>query len=451
MLPQSMFRLSETMRARQGIDTDLRHVWSRVGGRRSAQKGKHRWVLEAFRPGWGRRVRVVYFPCFMTLGLGEESAMLYRRFGKTELQVSALSFGAMRIPDGSDENAVATIRRAVEVGINHLETARGYGRSEELLGLAMPDLPRDKLIITTKIGPTETANEMWRYIFESLKRMRVNRIDNFGIHGINNRDILRQTLKKGGCLDAVRRAMGEGVIGHVGFSTHGPVDVIIEAIDSGEFESVNLHYYYFNQRNAPAVRRARELDMGVFIISPTDKGGQLFKAPEKLRRLVAPHTPIQFNDRWLLSDPDVHTLSVGASAPEDFDEHVAVADSAGPLAAWEIAVVERLEGEMRRALGETRCTVCHECMPCPENITIPEMLRLRNVARALDMVEFGRYRYNLFSHGGHWFPGEQATACTECGECLPRCPEKLAIPALLMDAHRLLIGDPESHLYARND
>jgi len=377
--------------------------------------------------------------------------MLYRRFGKTELMVSVFTFGAMRIPDGSEETALETIRRAVELGINHLETARGYGTSEQLIGMAMPELPRERLIITTKIGPTETAEEMRRNIEESLERMRVSRIDNLDIHGVNTREILARTLKRGGCLTAVRKAMGEGIIGHLGFSTHAPLDVILEAIDTGEFDSVNLHYYYFNQRNAAAVRRARELDMGVFVISPTDKGGQLFRAPEKLRRLTAPYTPIEINHRFLLADSDVHSLSLGAARPEEFEEHLAVADMGGPLSEEEWGIIARLDAEYRAVLGDTYCTQCYECLPCPETIHIPEVLRLRNLARAFDMVDFGKYRYNLFTRGGHWFPGDQATACTECGDCVPRCPEKLDIPRLLLDTHQLLIGVPERHMYARND
>lgn len=377
--------------------------------------------------------------------------MLYRRFGKTELNMSVFTFGAMRIPDGSEDNAVATIQRAVQVGINHLETARGYGTSEALLGLAMPDLPRDELIITTKIGPTETADEMSRCIEESLERMRVDRIDNFDIHGINTHEILERTLQKGGCLVAVRKAMMEGVIRHLGFSTHGPLDVILASIETGEFESVNLHYFYFNQRNALAVRRARDLDMGVFIISPTDKGGQLFRPPDKLRALIVPLTPIQFNDRFLLADPDVHTVSVGAATPEDVDEHIVVADQGRPLSEDEQQIVTRLEEQLRNALGETYCTQCYECVPCPEDIHIPEMLRLRNMVWAFDMDEFGKYRYNLFNRGGHWFPGNQAMACTDCGDCLARCPEELAIPDLLRQTHYRLVGEPEEHLYARNN
>jgi hypothetical protein len=377
--------------------------------------------------------------------------MKYRRFGKTGLNVSVFTFGAMRIPDGTEENAVATIQRAVESGINHLETARGYGTSEHLMGLAMPTLPRKDLIITTKIGPTETADEMRKYIDESLERMRVDRIDNFDIHGINTRDILARTIKKGGCLSAVRKAMAEGIIGHLGFSTHGPLEVIMETLETGEFESVNLHYYLFNQHNRPAVDKARALDMGVFIISPTDKGGQLFNPPAKLRELVKPYTPIQANHRFLLGDPEVHTLSLGASTPEELNEHLAVADSSEGWSGEETAMFEQIETEMRKVLGATYCTQCYECLPCPEKIHIPEMLRLRNMALGLGMKDFGRYRYNLFSRGGHWFPGEQATACTKCGDCLPRCPEKLDIPELLMDTHKTLLGEAEKHLYARND
>ena len=193
------------------------------------------------------------------------------------------------------------------------------------------------------------------------------------------------------------------------------------------------------------------MDMGVFIISPTDKGGQLFNAPSKLRELTKPYTPIQANHRFLLGNPEIHTISLGAASPHEFEEHLAVADNDGPWTEEEAALFARLDEEMRRALGTTFCTQCYECLPCPESIHIPETLRLRNLARAYDMKEFGKYRYNLFSRGGHWFPGEQATACTKCGECLPRCPEKLDIPALLMDTHELLLGDPQRHLYARNE
>ena len=377
--------------------------------------------------------------------------MQFRRFGKTDLMTSVFTFGAMRIPGVEDDEAVETTLKALDWGINHLETARGYGRSEEQMGMAMPHISRDEVIITTKIGLTDTPDEMRRCIDESLTRMNVDRIDNFDIHGINTHDILDKTLMPGGCLDAVRQAMTEGIIDHLGFSTHGPLDVILRTLDTDEFESVNLHYYYFNQWNGPAVVRANEKDMGVFIISPTDKGGQLFNPPPKLEKMTAPFTPIGFNHRFLLANEMIHTVSLGAGHPHEYEPHMAVVDLEGPLTDDESQILAGMDAEFHNVLGDTWCSLCHDCLPCPEKINIPEVLRLRSMTRSFDMIDFGKYRYNLFEAGGHWHPGEKATACTDCGDCLARCPEKLDIPALLRDTHDLLLGEQEEHMYATND
>ena len=84
------------------------------------------------------------------------------------------------------------------------------------------------------------------------------------------------------------------------------------------------------------------------------------------------------------------------------------------------------------------CTLCNECLPCPEKINIPEVLRFRNLLQAYDMEDYGKFRYNMFESEGHWFPGNFASKCTECGDCLPRCPERLEIPKLLFDTHHRL-------------
>ncbi len=379
--------------------------------------------------------------------------MKFRRFGKTELNTSTFTLGGMRFlpPHVNDEQMLAVVRRALELDINHIETARGYGPSEELLGKVMHLLPRADLIMTTKIGPTETDEEMWRYINESLERMKIAHIDNFDYHGINTPDILKSVMRPDGCRRAVQRAVDQGLIRHVGFSSHGPLEVILEAINTGEFESVNLHYYFFNQRNRPAVERAAELDMGVFIISPADKGGQLFFPTETLSRLTAPLHPLVFNQRWLLAQPGVHTLSFAPSFVEEFEPHIAGFDLDGPLDAQEQDILRRLDAQWQ-LLGNDYCAACWKCLPCPENINIPEVLRLRNMAKAFDMTAFGRYRYKMFEHAGHWFPGSRANKCTECGDCLPRCPEKLEIPRLLFETHDLLKSDEEGkRLFAKEE
>ncbi|MGQ9866012.1 MAG: aldo/keto reductase [Pseudanabaenaceae cyanobacterium] len=374
--------------------------------------------------------------------------MRYRRFGRTEMQLPVFSLGTMRYLQ-SEENAVATIFQAVAVGINHLETAKGYGKSEEFIGAAMRaglHRQRDRLYITTKIPPTPDYPTMADLIRRSLQRLNVDYIDNFDVHGINTWEHLAMVKNPEGCMKAVQEAVTDGRIRHVGFSTHGSLEVILAAIELDIFASVNLHYYYFNQRNAPAVQRAHEKDMGVFIISPSDKGGMLYNPPPLLQELCQPFTPLYLNDRFLLSDPRVHTLSLGAANPAEVMTHQEVWDNDGPLTPLEQEVLQRLDAQYQ-VLGSDRCSQCFQCLPCPEGIHIPEALRLRNLAVAFDMVEFGRYRYNMFEKAGHWFPGTLPRKCTECGECLPKCPEHLNIPALLFDTDRRLAGPAGQRLW----
>jgi uncharacterized protein len=375
--------------------------------------------------------------------------MQYRRFGKTNLRLSVLSLGTMRYL-ASKENALLTIQKAIEEGINHIETAKGYGNSEEYLGAALisgGQIPRNQLHITTKIPPTPDADTMRRHIDESLTRLKLDYVDCLAIHGLNTSEHLDWVQAKNGCMQAVQEAVCDRRIKHVGFSTHGSLDVILAAINTDFFEFVNLHYYYFFQRNAPAIQLASQKDMGVFIISPADKGGKLYTPPEILKDLCSPFSPLELNYRFLLSNPDITTLSVGAANPDELREPIQAANFDGKFTSEEIAVFERLESHKNTALGTDKCSQCYACLPCPENINIPEVLRLRNLAVAYDMSDYGEYRYGMFENAGHWFTGMKANKCTECGDCLPKCPEKLNIPALLQDTHQRLNGKAGRRLW----
>jgi hypothetical protein len=385
--------------------------------------------------------------------------MEYRRFGRTALQMPVISCGGMRyqqswkgddtVSEESQRNVNACVQKALELGINHIETARGYGTSEYQLGKILPQLPREELIVQTKVGPDHDV-ERFRHHFEtSMQLLGVDYLDLFAFHGINTEKNLEAALL---CLPQVEQWRREGRVRFIGFSTHGPTDVIVKAVQTGVFDYVNLHWYYIFQDNWPAIIEARRQDMGVFIISPNDKGGLLYKPSDTLMRLTEPLHPMVFNGLYCLSKPEVHTLSCGVSRPEDFDAHVTTIDRVSRAAETVAPVVRRLEAHAARVLGtewaETWQMGLPEWQDTPKGINIPWILRLRNLALAYDMVEYGKMRYNLLGNGGEWFPGNKADALdgAELSECLARSPHADVIPGYLREAHELLSGDDVKRL-----
>jgi predicted aldo/keto reductase-like oxidoreductase len=177
--------------------------------------------------------------------------------------------------------------------------------------------------------------------------------------------------------------------------------------------------------------------MGILIISPSDKGGLLYRPPEKLRNLASPFTPLEVNHRWLMAQQEITTLTIGCTYEKEWDDYLFFADRDGPLTEEESRIVTTWDAQYQ-VLGDTYCSVCAECLPCPERINIPEALRLRNLTLAFDMAEYGQYRYKMFENAGDWYPGTRTNKCTKCGDCLPRCPLKLDIPKLLFETHDLL-------------
>jgi len=341
------------------------------------------------------------------------------------------------------------LQQAIQYGINHIETASAYGNSEQYIGetLKRLEVARTDLYITTKLPPVPNPDQMAANLDASLNRLQVNYLDNVAIHGLNTWEHLSWVTGENNCIAPLHQAQTQGKIRQIGFSTHAPLEIILAAIDTNLFSFVNLHYYYFWQRNERAVAAAHANDMGVFIISPTDKGGQLYAPPEKLQQLCAPFSPQVLNYRFLLSDPRIPTLSLGAATPSELFPALDIADNTEALTSQEKAAFARLEQQLETALGTDKCSQCYQCLPCPEEINIPEVLRLRNLAVAYDMSGFGQYRYGMFENAGHWFWGNKGNRCSECGDCLPRCPENLDIPRLLQDTHQRLNGSPRRRLW----
>ncbi len=390
--------------------------------------------------------------------------MQYRRFGRTELQMPVFSCGGMRyqhswkdlprehIPPKNQANLEATIRRALEVGINHIETARGYGTSEVQLGQILPGLARDQIIVQTKVSPTADPAEFRQHLTQSLDHLRLDTVDLLGMHGINTPEILDWTLRPGGCMAVAREFQRQGRVRFIGFSTHAPTAVIQQAIATDEFDYVNLHWYYINQDNWAAIATAQRHDIGVFIISPSDKGGHLYSPPARLVELCDPLSPMVFNDLFCLSHPQVHTLSIGAARPTDFDEHLNTLPLLEHAEHHLKPVLEQLHHHAQSVLGEDWLRTWSRGLPSPNetpgNINIPAILRLRNLLLAFDMEDYAQARYNMLGNAGHWFPGEKAEHLSQVdlSDCLRRSPHAEKIPHLLTETHQKLAGQAMARL-----
>jgi len=383
--------------------------------------------------------------------------MKYRRFGRTELQIPVFTCGGMRyqykwqdvsyrdIPADNQKNLEATIHRSSELGINHIETARAYGTSELQLGKVLPKFDRESLIVQTKIEPM--ASKPFLKTFEqSLRFLNLDYVDLLSIHGINLESHLEECLRPGGCLEVAQKLQAQGKVRSIGFSTHGAADLIVKTIATNQFDYVNLHWYYINQVNWAAISAANQLDMGVFIISPSNKGGLLYEPSPRLVDLCAPLSPIVFNNLFCLSHPQVHTLSVGAARPEDFDEHIKTLDVLDRADEILPPILKRLEEAAIERLGSDWVNTWRTGLPSvdetPGRLNIPIILWLRNLAIAYDMVDYAKMRYNLLGQASHWFPGARADTIDlkSLQKCLANSPHADKIPDLLHEAHEMLGG-----------
>ena len=326
-----------------------------------------------------------------------------RRLGKTGLMVTALGFGGIPIQMASEEDAVATVRRAYDLGVRFFDTARGYTNSEERIGKALDG--RD-YVIATKSGARE-ADAIYQDVCASLANLRRDRIDLYQLHGVNDDDRLAAALAPGGALEGLRRAREEGKLAHVGVTGHRRETLVRAVEQGGEFATVQVP---FNLVETEALEelfpRCRERDVGIIAMKPVG-GGNFTNAPLAIK--------------WCLSQP-ISTAIPGMATVEEVEQNLAVVLAGEQLTSEERAELERMHSE----LDQRTCRRCRYCEPCPNGVQIQVLLHGRTIIRRMGVARFKS-----------WGAKEiiaSADNCIECGECLTKCPYQLPIPELIREA-----------------
>ena len=367
--------------------------------------------------------------------------MEYRDYGRTGLKLSALGFGCMRLPMTDDnhvieDEAIEMLRHGIDNGINYIDTAYFYcsHESEVVVGKALKDGYREKVILSTKNPVHEPDGAKWREkLDEQLRKLDVDKIDVYHYHGINWKDWNENLLR--GPSDEMRKAQDEGIVGHRAFSFHDKPENLPKLVDTGEFEGVLLQYNLLDRANEEGIIYAAEKGLGVVVMGPV--GGGRLAAPSgeiaKLMPMDVQSTP-EAAIRFVIGNPNVTVALSGMSELQHVKENLATAENAGALSADENVQIERNLAEVK-ALADLYCTGCEYCMPCPNDVDIPRNLQLMNHYRVWGLEEYAKMQYAKLAEKkvGEEVVEAWAEACMGCRECEPKCPQDIPIVDQLED------------------
>ncbi len=370
--------------------------------------------------------------------------MRYTTYGKTGLSVSRLGFGAMRLPanetpDGKEQvdydKSTPLIRRALELGVNFIDTHHNYhySQSEIAIGLALEGLDRSKVIIQTK-NPTWkdlAEGETYRQRLEDgLKRAKTDYFDIYFLHSLS-----WQTFEKVGdeFMKMALQAKEEGLIRHIGFSTHDKYEGIVKIVDTGLFECMLCQYNLLDLSNEKAIGYAHAKGLGVSVMGPV--GGGRLATPNELARFMpaGQSSPVEAALRFVWDNPGVDSAVSGMSTIEQVEENVKTVDIAAPLTDAERARIVEIREEKKK-LADLYCTGCGYCMPCPNGVNIPRVFEYMNWVRVYGFAESAAREHYVWMRNR----GSDASKCVECGQCEPKCPQKIQIIKQLAESHKVL-------------
>lgn len=353
-------------------------------------------------------------------------------FGKRSgLKVHPVSIGAMRFPE--EELAIPLIRQAIDAGMTYIDTSRGYGDSELILAKTLKDGYREKVTLSTKWCPWNlkvepdddtSADCTYKRVLESMERLDVECLDFYQIWAIFNLEQYEQATCKGGMLDGILRAKDEGLVKHIGFTTHDTPENVSKYINEADWcEAILFSHHILSPPYKESIARAHEKGIATIVMNPL-AGGLLAQESPVLQKAVFDAVGIdgvvEAAHRYLAGDENIDTILCGISKPSDITSTIDNY-SKPPLTAQQRKDLEEAMSKISSE-GMGFCTACKYCMPCPEKIDIPTMMNVVYLDKLLQVSNEPGRLYKQYTN-----PENSPSRCVQCGQCEEKCTQKLKI------------------------
>ncbi len=332
--------------------------------------------------------------------------MFKKRLGRTGLMVSVIGFGGIPIQRVSVEDAVQVIRKALQLGVNFIDTARVYTDSELKIGLALNDY-KNRCIIASK-SRALTKLEMENDIKLSLSNLRLKQIDLYQLHNVSDFESYNRMLQPDGAIAALKEAQETGLIKYIGITSHVH-SLLKKVIVTGLFDTVQFPFNPLETDGLELIKSAKDYDVGTIIMKPL-AGGAFYNVGAALK--------------WILQH-DVSVVIPGMDTIQQVEYNLSI-----PGSTLTDEEVKALNQELKM-IDKQVCRRCEYCQPCPQGIKIPVILLLDAYYQRYRLPGWAKDRYKSLVD-------VTPENCTECGVCEEKCPYKLPIRKLIKEAHQRL-------------
>ena len=360
----------------------------------------------------------------------------------SDRKLSILGFGCMRLPvqqDGhvNEAESIRMIRHAIDHGVNYVDTAYPYhnGESEIVTGRALLDGYREKVCLATKL-PTwlvQTREDMDKFLNEQLVKLQTDHIDYYLVHGLGAERW--DNMCKLGVREFLDHAIADGRIKFAGFSFHDKADAFNPIVDGYDWTFCQIQYNYMDegyQAGTEGLKYAALKGLGIIVMEPLRGGALAGHTPEADKiwaETGVDRSPAEWGLRWVWDHPEVTVALSGMTTMDQVKENLQIAESgaANSLTPDELKVYGRVTAAYRMRM-KVGCTGCGYCMPCPNGVEISSCFAMYNTAAMFDSLESMKKVYGMYIGDAGC-----ASNCTECGECVEKCPQQVPIPEKLKE------------------